>query len=321
MSDPFQIAFVCTGNTCRSPIAEALFKKILQDQGLAEDVKVSSAGINADKGIPASAESKEACKPFEASLDEFASRQVTAEFCQVNHLIFVMEAHHRDHIDEHFPEYADKVRLLGSLISDDPNQINIMDPFGASQDVYDHMAQMVYAALENLLENYELFKKRFYFDKRMILSVGTDHRGYETKNELLQYLESSHYPVIDCGTHSTESCDHPQYAFAVSEQVALGRADRGILICSSGHGMAISANKVPMVRAVLPINKDHAKLSRSHNNANVLVLGADYLPMEEMKNICDAWLAEEFLGGKYQRRINLITAYENGTLYQQVQPV
>lgn len=321
MSEQFHIAFVCTGNTCRSPIAEALFKKLLQEHNLADDVKVSSGGINAEKGLPASAGTKEACKAFDVSLDEFASRQVRDEFCEVNHLIFVMEAHHRDFIDEHFPQHADKVRLMGSLISDDPNQIDIMDPYGSPQEVYDQVAQMVNAALENLIDNYDVFKKRFYTDKRYILSIGTDHRGYQTKSELIHFLEELEYPVIDCGTHSTESCDHPHYAFAVSEQVALGRADRGILICSSGHGMVISANKVPMVRAVLPVSEEHARLSRSHNNANVLVLGADYLPLDEMKSICKAWLVEGFLGGKYQRRINLITAYENGTLFHQMQPV
>lgn len=321
MNELFNIAFVCTGNTCRSPLAEALFKKLLHEHGLGNEVKVSSAGINADHGLPATSGAKDAGKTFGVSLDEHLSRQVTDDFCKVNHLIIVMEAQHRDSIDEHYPEHADKVRLLGTFISDDPTQINITDPYGSNQEVYDQMAQLVYAALECLIENFEIFKKRFFTHKRFVLSIGTDHRGYQTKNELLTYLEALDYPVMDCGTHSTDSCDHPQYAFAVSEQVALGRADRGILICSSGHGMVISANKVPMVRAVLPMNIPHAQLSRSHNNANVLVLGADYLPVEEMKSICEAWLNEGFLGGKYQRRINLITAYENGTYYQSVHAV
>ncbi len=321
MTDTFHIAFICTGNTCRSPVAETLFRKILQRKEMDQHVRVSSAGIQANAGMPASDGAKKIAKAFDFSLDEFTSKQVDEDFLEDVHLIFVMETQHRDYIEEHFPHKSDQIRLLGSLVSNDPFLVNIMDPYGADAESYAQVAKTIDAAVEAIAENFDVFQSRFFSERKYVLSIGTDHRGYASKNLIREYLESLDYPIIDCGTHSADSCDHPQYAFAVSEQVALGRADRGILICSSGHGMVISSNKVPMVRAVLPFNPEHAKLSRSHNNANVLVLGADYLPVEDMKSICNIWLKEDFLGGKYQRRINMISAYESGTLYQQSQPV
>ena len=112
------------------------------------------------------------------------------------------------------------------------------------------------------------------------------------------------------GTTSAESTDYPQYAFHVAEAVRDGEADRGILVCDSGNGIAIAANKVEGVRAAIAINAEHASLSRKHNDANVLVLGAKILPREIEESTVDAWLTAEFEGGRHARRVGQITDYE-----------
>ena len=174
------------------------------------------------------------------------------------------------------------------------------------------MAELIQLALKNFLKDWSVFKDRFYTQKNLIISIGSDHRGYEKKGIFIEFLESKGYSTIDSGTNSDERCDHPNYAIQTAELVALGRADFGILFCSSGHGMIVAANKVPMVRAVMPVNVDHAHLSRLHNNANVLVLGADYMDLDLMKSVTEEWLNTPFAGEHYQQRINLISDYESG---------
>ena len=110
----------------------------------------------------------------------------------------------------------------------------------------------------------------------MIIAVGADHAGYALKQQLAQALRQAGHEVIDDGTHSTESTDYPPYAAAVGRAVASGAADRGILVCATGVGMSIAANKIAGVRAALAVNPEEVQLTRRHNDANVLTLGARY---------------------------------------------
>ena len=144
----------------------------------------------------------------------------------------------------------------------------------------------------------------------MKIAIGADHAGFELKERLKRYLESRGHEVLDMGTTSLESTDYPQYAFHVAEAVRDGGAERGILVCDSGNGIAIAANKVEGVRAAIAVNPEHAALSRKHNDANVLVLGAKILPREIEESTVDAWLAAEFEGGRHARRVGQITDYE-----------
>lgn len=147
----------------------------------------------------------------------------------------------------------------------------------------------------------------------MKVAIGTDHRGFEAKRLISEALKADGHTVIDCGTNSPEPCDYPEPAFRVATKVSKGEADRGVLICMSGVGMAIAANKVKKVRAGLCHKSATAKLSREHNDTNVLVLSS-MEALEPMETIVRAWLATPFEGGRHERRVEKITQIENGLM-------
>jgi ribose 5-phosphate isomerase B len=144
----------------------------------------------------------------------------------------------------------------------------------------------------------------------MKIAIGADHAGFALKERLRAYLEARGHEVLDMGTMSPESTDYPPYAFRVAESVRDRTSDRGVLVCDSGNGIAIAANKVDGIRAAIALNPEHAALARRHNDANVLVLGAMILPRDLEEPTLDAWLAAEFEGGRHARRVGQITDYE-----------
>jgi ribose 5-phosphate isomerase B len=148
----------------------------------------------------------------------------------------------------------------------------------------------------------------------MRIALGADHAGFALKEALKETLEGDGHAVIDRGTSSEESCDYPEFAAAVAEDVAGGRADRGILVCSTGIGMAIAANKAPGIRAAPAMNADAVALTRSHNDANVLTLGSRYLVREDAAELVRIFLETPFSGGRHQRRINGIRELERAAL-------
>jgi len=146
--------------------------------------------------------------------------------------------------------------------------------------------------------------------KQMKIAIGSDHAGFALKERLKNYLIKLNYEVKDFGTHSEESVDYPDIAFEVSRDVSNGKFDRGILICGTGIGMCIAANKVVGIRAAICWDERTAKLSRKHNDSNILCLGGRILDEEEALKIVDVWLTTEFEGGRHLRRIKKISEYE-----------
>ncbi|HIE23640.1 MAG TPA: ribose 5-phosphate isomerase B [Candidatus Korarchaeota archaeon] len=144
----------------------------------------------------------------------------------------------------------------------------------------------------------------------MKIAIGSDHAGFALKERLKNYLIKLNYEVKDFGTHSEESVDYPDIAFEVSRDVSNGKFDRGILICGTGIGMCIAANKVVGIRAAICWDERTAKLSRKHNDSNILCLGGRILDEEEALKIVDVWLTTEFEGGRHLRRIKKISEYE-----------
>jgi ribose 5-phosphate isomerase B len=143
------------------------------------------------------------------------------------------------------------------------------------------------------------------------IAIGSDHGGYELKNKLVEYLKKEKYDVDDLGTHSKESCDYPLIGFEVAKAVGCGQADRGILICKTGVGMAIIANKVHGVRAAACYDKDMAKSAREHNNCNVIVFAASYSSVKQALEMLKAWLTAEPLGDRHEKRVKQIKEIES----------
>ncbi len=141
--------------------------------------------------------------------------------------------------------------------------------------------------------------------------IGSDHGGFALKEKLKIFLEKKGYKVKDAGCANQESCDYPEFAYAVAKEVSKGEFSRGILICKSGIGNSIAANKVKGVRAALCYNLKAAKLSRLHNDANLLVLGSIFVKEVLAKRMVSLWLATEFEGGRHLRRLKQIEDIEN----------
>lgn len=143
----------------------------------------------------------------------------------------------------------------------------------------------------------------------MKIALGADHGGFGLKSEINNFLITEGYQTLDFGTKSPDPCDYPVYAFKVAKAVSEKKADLGILICKSGNGMAMVANKLPNVRAAICFDKNVAILSREHNNANILVLGSEHL-FDEPELIVKSWLQTAFQGGRHKRRVNQIIGVE-----------
>ena len=144
----------------------------------------------------------------------------------------------------------------------------------------------------------------------MKVAIGCDHGGFQLKNAIMKYLEDKGYEYKDFGTYSEESCDYPDIAIAVAEDVAAGHFDKGILICGTGIGIGIAANKVPGIRAALCHDTFSAHASRQHNDANILTMGQRVIGQGLALDIVDIWLHTEFEGGRHQRRSDKIHARE-----------
>ena len=140
----------------------------------------------------------------------------------------------------------------------------------------------------------------------MKISIGSDHAGYLAKEEVKKYLQSKGHEVKDVGTNSLDSCDYPIFGRAAAELVAKGEVDYGVLICSSGEGIMMAANKVKGVRAGLAYNDDVARLIRQHNNANMIAFGASFMKVEDIIKRIDIFLATDFEGGRHERRVSEI---------------
>lgn len=145
----------------------------------------------------------------------------------------------------------------------------------------------------------------------MKIAIGADHGGFELKEKLVKFLKNKGHKVKDFGTFNSQSCDYPPIGYKVAQQISLKKANRGILICKTGIGLAMVANKLPKVRAAVCHNIKLAISSRQHNDSNVLVFGALFVKENLAKKILDTWLKTPFLGERHARRVKQIEQIEN----------
>ena len=138
--------------------------------------------------------------------------------------------------------------------------------------------------------------------------MGADHAGFSVKEKIREYLETKSYTILDKGTYSEDSVDYPEFGHAVGNSVQSGESEKGIIVCGSGIGISMAANKIEGIRAALCTSAEHAQMSRLHNDANVLAIGARMTDYDVITDIIDTWLSTEFEGGRHSRRVNKIEA-------------
>ena len=144
----------------------------------------------------------------------------------------------------------------------------------------------------------------------MKIAIGNDHKGYEAKLAVVEHLKNKGFDVIDNGSNSFESCDYPDFGVLTAKQVAEGKADYGVVICSSGEGISMSANKIKGIRCGIAYNDETAELIRRHNDANVIAFGASFMDVKDIIHRIDIFLSTEFEGGRHQRRVDKIKDLE-----------
>lgn len=157
------------------------------------------------------------------------------------------------------------------------------------------------ASIQNIIQSSESINT---------IIVGSDHTGFRAKQEIINFLKSKGYQVLDAGTNSEQSCDYPDFAYAVAYAVKNNQAQRGIMIDATGIPSAITANKVKGIRAAVGYNEYVIKSAREHNNSNVLTLGARVFDIEILKSFVELWLKTGFEGGRHQKRLDKITEIE-----------
>lgn len=141
----------------------------------------------------------------------------------------------------------------------------------------------------------------------MRISIGSDHAGYDYKSLIIAHIQSLGHTVIDHGTADNSSVDYPDFVHPVARDIIEGQADYGVLICGTGNGVAMTANKYPEIRCGLCWNEDISKLTRQHNNANVIAMPARFVDIVTAKSMVSAFLTTDFEGGRHERRVNKIT--------------
>jgi RpiB/LacA/LacB family sugar-phosphate isomerase len=301
------ILFVCTGNICRSPMAEGLFRHAIKGRN---DFRVMSAGVGAVEGLPPSEHAVQALRQLGIDISKQRSRMLTAELVDQADFIFGMTHSHVDAVTLLYPQAAEKTFLLREFdetLGD--YEADIGDPIGGSLEVYVSCRDQIEQGIASMLK---------YFDQtfgapagtkgfaRTAIAIGADHGGFELKELLRQYLHKKGMTVTDFGTTSREPTDYPDYAQAVARSISERQHHLGILVCTSGIGMSIAANKVPGVRAALVWDEQAAQMARQHNDANVLCLAGKGTEPELAKRIVDAFLTGNFEGGRHERRVNKI---------------
>ena len=286
-------------------MAEGLFRRAVQGRG---EYRVLSAGLGAAEGQPPSSHAVHAVKELGIDISNQRSRMLTPELVQQADYIFGMTHSHIDTVLLLYPHAAEKTFLLREFDETlDVFEKDISDPIGGSYDVYLNCRDQIEQGIASLLRFLEQDQARGVGPgpgKTVEVAFGSDHGGFKLKEALKQHLASKGISLEDFGCKSEASTDYTDYAQTVAQSVAHGRAAFGVLVCTTGIGMSIAANKVQGVRAALVADEETASVARRHNDANVLCLAGKALTPDQAAKILDTFLAAPFEGGRHERRVS-----------------
>ena len=287
-------------------MAEGLFRNAVRGRG---PFRVVSAGVGAVDGQPASDHAVRALRQIGIDISNHRSRHLTAELVSQADYIFGMTHSHVDAIMLLYPQAAEKTFLLREFDETlDAFENDISDPIGGSYDVYCNCRDQIEQGIASMLKFIEQTSvstgaATSQTPAKQTVAIGADHGGFELKEAVKHHLQSKGWIVVDYGTSSKESTDYPDFAHLVGYAVADNKNEFGILVCTSGVGMSITANKIPGVRAALVFDDEMASMARQHNDANVLCVGAKHTEPSMAQRMVDAFLTARFEGGRHERRV------------------
>jgi len=299
-------------------MAAALLRQLLKERNVELGrIKISSAGLNASPGAPASPEAIEVMRGYGVDLATHLAREIEKEELAAADLILTMTHAQKKQMLKVYPSLKDRVFVLREFLhgrdgTDSPHD-DLPDPFGQPVEVYRRCAadlEKDLRALIQLLATEESGIGRQKGEREMRIALGADHAGFLLKEEIAKYLQQKGYEFKDFGVFSTESVDYPDQAAIVARAVASGQFDQGIIICGTGIGVSISANKIKGIRAALCHDVFSAQMARVHNDSNVLAMGARVVGPGLALAIVEAYLKGEFAGGRHQRRVDKMMKLE-----------
>ena len=289
-------------------MAEGLFRQMVRERS---DIVVGSAGVGAAVGQTPSPPAILALKPLGIDIAHYRSRLLTASLVEKATYIFAMTRMHLSAIQMMFPHAAEKTFLVCEFDEELSRvSIDIPDPIGQGLETYARCRDVLKKALPGILtfidqaDHYPSMTPPISTSSKPLrIALGADHGGIGLKKKIHDHLTGKGFVVSDLGAFSTESVDYPDYAEAVCREIISDQCDYGVLVCKTGIGMSIAANRYPQIRASLVASEEEAKITRLHNNSNVLCLAGKALDESLTFKIIDTYLKTPFEGGRHERRV------------------